>query len=75
MTAVLMENLGLLAEAPGGIRKLRGLILELATQGRLIETGSVWRQTQLRELVTSSGAGWSPSCENRPRARAVHCSR
>ena len=33
----------------------------------LLEADADWRQTQLRELVTSSGAGWSPSCETRPR--------
>ncbi|MGR6806723.1 restriction endonuclease subunit S [Sphaerotilus natans] len=68
MSALITPCLPLLAGAPDGIQKLRGLILDLATQGRLIQKGSDWRQTKLRELVTSSGAGWSPSCENRPRA-------
>ena len=68
MTAAVLENLGLLAEAPGGIERLRELILELATNGRLLGVNGDWRATQLRELVVSSGAGWSPSCDARPRS-------
>ncbi|MBL0284909.1 MAG: restriction endonuclease subunit S [Zoogloea sp.] len=36
MSVVLSEHLPLLASAPGGIQKLRGLILELAVRGRLV---------------------------------------
>ena len=36
MTARLPENLDLIATAPEGIRKLRGLILELAVRGKLV---------------------------------------
>jgi type I restriction enzyme, S subunit len=36
MTARLPENLDLIATAPDGIRKLRGLILELAVRGKLV---------------------------------------
>ncbi len=36
MTAHLPENLDLIAAAPDGIRKLRGLILELAVRGKLV---------------------------------------
>ena len=40
MTAVLTENLPLLAGAPDGIKKLRELILELALRGRLVPQNS-----------------------------------
>ena len=36
MSVVLSEHLPLLASAPGGIQKLRGLILELAVRGKLV---------------------------------------
>lgn len=36
MTALLTDNLPLLAGAPNGIKKLRGLILELAVRGKLV---------------------------------------
>lgn len=36
MTAMLTENLSLLAGAPNGIKKLRELILELAVRGKLV---------------------------------------
>jgi type I restriction enzyme S subunit len=36
MTALLTENLPLLASAPSGIKKLRELILELAVRGKLV---------------------------------------
>lgn len=36
MSALLTGNLPLIADAPEGIRKLRGLILELAVRGRLV---------------------------------------
>lgn len=67
MTAAVVDNLPLLAIAPGGVSQLRELILDLAANGRLGSTDVKWRATQLRELVVSSGAGWSPSCEARPR--------
>jgi type I restriction enzyme S subunit len=37
MTALVAENLPLLAEAPGGIQKLRQLVLELAVRGLLVQ--------------------------------------
>ncbi|NNA58258.1 restriction endonuclease subunit S [Pseudomonas koreensis] len=36
MTALLTDNLPLLSGAPNGIKKLRGLILELAVRGKLV---------------------------------------
>lgn len=36
MTAMLTDNLPLIAAAPGGIKKLRELILELAVRGKLV---------------------------------------
>lgn len=40
MTALLTDNLPLLAGAPNGIKKLRELILELAVRGKLLEQKS-----------------------------------
>ncbi|WEX15100.1 restriction endonuclease subunit S [Pseudomonas sp. G11] len=40
MTALLTDNLQLLAGAPSGIKKLRELILELAVRGKLLEQKS-----------------------------------
>ena len=40
MTALLTDNLPLLAGAPSGIKKLRELILELAVRGKLLEQKS-----------------------------------
>jgi type I restriction enzyme S subunit len=37
MTTLLTDNLPLLAHAPNGIKKLRGLILELAVRGKLVQ--------------------------------------
>ncbi|WP_339491797.1 restriction endonuclease subunit S [Pseudomonas sp. EA_15y_Pfl2_R67] len=37
MTTLLTDNLPLLAGAPNGIKKLRGLILELAVRGKLVQ--------------------------------------
>ena len=112
MTALLTDNLPLLAGAPNGIKKLRELILELAVRGklvpqdpndepasellkriaedkaRLVAEGKIkkqkplaevdeeetpfelpinWSWSRLGNLVTESGAGWSPCCEPRPR--------
>jgi type I restriction enzyme, S subunit len=112
MTARLPDHLDLIATAPGGIQKLRGLILELAVRGKLVPQDAAdepagellkrvtseraalategrgkslkhlpavenddqafalsagWEWTRLGELVLNSGAGWSPSCEPRPR--------
>lgn len=113
MTALVTENLPLLAGAPNGIKKLRDLILELAVRGklvpqdpsdepasellkriaeekaRLVDEGKIrkqkplaeigeeekpfalpanWRWGRLGSQVIESGAGWSPSCDPRPRA-------
>lgn len=66
MTAGVLENLVLLAEAPEGLARLRVLILDLAATGRLLGGETSWRAIQLGQRVVSSGAGWSPSCEARP---------
>ena len=41
MTATtFLDNFNLIAEAPGGVPKLREMILQLAVQGRLVEQNS-----------------------------------
>lgn len=64
MTAAWMENLELLAEAPGGISKLRDLIVELAVSGRLMaqeSTSDSWRNVRLGAVVELiSGQHLSP---------------
>ena len=107
MTALVTDNLPLVAGAPNGIAKLRELIQELAIRGKLVSQdagdesasellaqiaaeksslskptkplGTVseaeqrhavphsWAWARLGSLVLESGAGWSPSCEPRPR--------
>lgn len=112
MTALLTDNLQLMAGAPNGIKKLRELIMELAVRGKLVpqdpsdepasellkriaeekarlvderkikkqkplaeigeeekpfELPATWRWGRLGSQVTESGAGWSPSCDPRPR--------
>lgn len=112
MSVALSEHLPLLATAPDGIRKLRGLILELAVRGKLVPrdpkdepasellkriaqerarleaAGKIrkskpfppvdegeqpytlpenWSWSRLGQSVIESSAGWSPSCESRPR--------
>lgn len=39
MSRLVTDHLPLLAGAPNGVKKLRELILELATSGRLLEQG------------------------------------
>lgn len=40
--AQLLEEFGTVAEAPGGVDELRGLVLDLAIRGRLVEGHSGW---------------------------------
>lgn len=64
MSVILSEHIPLLATAPGGIRKLRGLILELAVRGKLVpqdpndEPASemLKRITQERARLEATGA-------------------
>jgi type I restriction enzyme S subunit len=47
-----LEHFELLAEAGGGIERLRELIFDLAVRGRLLPTGtSHWKRAQLGEVV------------------------
>ncbi len=61
MTTAVMENLELLAGAPGGIATLRRLIRDLATGGSLIADArsSEWLEVRLAELVLSFQNGVS----------------
>ncbi len=47
MTALLTDNLPLLAGAPNGIKKLRELILELAVRGKLVPQQSEESSAQI----------------------------
>ena len=40
-TATFMQNFGHLADAPGGVGKLRELVLDLAVRGKLVEQDSI----------------------------------
>jgi len=51
MTALVTDNLPLLAGAPNGIKKLRELILELAVRGKLLEQNS--NDEPASELLTN----------------------
>ena len=68
-TAAWMENLELLAEAPGGVERLRGLIRDLAVTGKLLPKESsvvAWTWSTLGEQVSGMDSGWSPACLDTP---------
>ena len=50
----------------GKIRKQKPLT-EIAEDEKLFELQTGWEWSRLGSLVVESGAGWSPSCESRPR--------
>lgn len=61
MTALLTDNLPLLAGAPNGIKKLRELILELALSGKLTESSShLWPEIFLGDLGAWGSGGTPP---------------
>ena len=47
----LLENFEILAEAPGGIARLRSLVLSLAMSGQLVQRDSDWVEERLGECV------------------------
>ncbi|HEY4528756.1 MAG TPA: restriction endonuclease subunit S [Luteimonas sp.] len=63
MTALLIDNVPLLAAAPNGIQKLRELILDLAVRGKLVpqdpndEPASELLDLLLRETSSATGRG------------------
>ena len=61
MTVSLPDHLDLIATAPAGIQKLRGLILKLAIEGQLLDTSSrsSWKQLTLGD-VGEWGSGGTP---------------
>ncbi len=61
MTVRLPDHLDLIATAPAGIQKLRGLILKLAIEGQLLDTSSrsSWKQLTLGD-VGEWGSGGTP---------------
>ncbi|EZP05706.1 restriction endonuclease subunit S [Pseudomonas aeruginosa] len=58
------EKATLIAE--GKIRKQKQLA-EITEEEKLFELATGWEWSRLGEQVIESGAGWSPSCEPRPR--------
>ncbi|WP_282338546.1 restriction endonuclease subunit S [Pseudomonas sp. PS02288] len=60
------EKATLIAE--GKIRKQKQLA-EITEEEKLFELAPGWEWSRLGEQVIESGAGWSPSCEPRPRER------
>lgn len=52
--------------AEGKIRKQKQLA-EITEEEKLFELATGWEWSRLGEQVIESGAGWSPSCEPRPR--------
>lgn len=60
------EKATLIAE--GKIRKQKQLA-EINEEEKLFELATGWEWSRLGEQVIESGAGWSPSCEPRPRER------
>ena len=73
-TAAWMENLELLAEAPGGVERLRGLIRDLAVTGKLLPKESsvvAWTWSTLGEQVSGMDSGWSPACLDTPQGDCI----
>ncbi|HGY9638211.1 TPA: restriction endonuclease subunit S [Pseudomonas putida] len=61
MSAVLTDNLPLLAGAPNGIKKLRELILQLAVLGKLVESSDqLWTEMLLGDLGAWGSGGTPP---------------
>jgi type I restriction enzyme S subunit len=55
-----LAEFGHIARAPGGIQRLRELVLQFAVQGRLIEKGASWTLRTLAELG-KWGSGGTPA--------------
>jgi type I restriction enzyme S subunit len=51
----------------GGKIRRQKLLGAVSTDEKLYEIPSTWAWTRLGSQVLESGAGWSPSCESRPR--------
>lgn len=49
--AILREHFALLADTPGGVQKLRELVLQMAVGGRLVERSGDWQECGIGELA------------------------
>ena len=63
MSVVLSEHLPLLATAPDGIQKLRGLILELAVRGKLVpQDPNDEPASELLKRIAKERTRWLEDC-------------
>ena len=53
----LLDNFDLIADAPGGVPKLRDLILHFAFTGQLLSKTTTWQTKPLKSVATKIGSG------------------
>ena len=56
----LLDNFDLIADAPGGVPKLRDLILHFAFTGQLLSKTTTWQTKPLKSVATKIGSGSTP---------------
>jgi hypothetical protein len=54
------EKFDLFVDAPEAVSRFRGLILDLAAEGRLLQRTSKWERQALSALTTKIGSGATP---------------
>jgi type I restriction enzyme S subunit len=55
------EKFALIADAPGAVERMRGLVLELAVRGHLLTSTSRWEKHLLKSRTTKIGSGATPA--------------
>jgi type I restriction enzyme S subunit len=55
------EKFALIADAPGAIERMRGLVLDLAVRGHLLTSTSRWEKHLLKSRTTKIGSGATPA--------------